>query len=124
MNKVEYKNWRTVQIAASILYKYYKNVTITQYSSSLFDLIVQDQETGLSFAVKVKNSKFEESNSYQSYIDEILKLQQNDGNAHVPLLLMLVNEVPEDDYPEDELDKYIKKQFVKSIQIRNLRVVQ
>lgn len=95
MNKVEYKNWRTVQIAASILYKYYKNVTITQYSSSLFDLIVQDQETGLSFAVKVKNSKFEESNAYQSYIDEILKLQQNDGNAHVPLLLMLVNEVEE-----------------------------
>lgn len=95
MNKVEHKNWRTTQIAVSILYKYCENVTITQPSSSLFDLIVQDQETGLSFAVKVKNSKFDESNAYQPYIAEILNLQLNDDNTHVPLLLMLVNEVEE-----------------------------
>lgn len=93
MNNQENKKWRTIQIAAMVLYRYFKPVKIEKGNTSLYDLLVTlNENTGLRFGVIVRNSTFKSSDSYQSAVDGLKDYNYDILENRVPVLLLCVNE--------------------------------
>lgn len=93
---MDQKQWRSLQIAATIIYRHFGNITIENSTSSLYDMLVKYQDgTGLKFGVIVKSSSYLRSKQFSSDI-ELLKTQNyNIEDNQVPVLLMCINEVNE-----------------------------
>lgn len=93
---LEQKEWRSVQIAATILYRCLGNIQISQAESPYYDLLVTIPEEGdLRFGVEIKSSTFTETQAF-SYATRILAdLDYTNPQTQIPIILMCVNESAE-----------------------------
>lgn len=93
---MDQKQWRSLQIAATILYRYFGKITIENSPNCLYDILVKYQDgSDLKFGVIVKSSTYLRSKQFSSDI-ELLKAQNfNLTDNQVPVLLMCINEVNE-----------------------------
>ena len=93
---MDQKQWRSLQIAATILYRHFENISIEKSLSSFYDMLVKYQDgTNLKFGVIVKSSTYLRSKQFPSDV-EILKIQNYELEENrLPVLLMCVNEEKE-----------------------------
>lgn len=95
MKKTEMKEWRSLQIAATILYRLCGDILIESVNTILYDLEVKIKETGLCFAVKVGSSSFTRNIGYYTYIEQLKKSHTEIERNFIPVILMCVNESAE-----------------------------
>jgi hypothetical protein len=93
--KKEIKEMRSYQIAAIILLRYIDGIEISESQYPYYDLLVTDKTTGLRFGIEVKFSSFERTQEYRSYIQTLSRINLNDENNRIPILIMAVNESKE-----------------------------
>lgn len=94
--KTELKQWRTLQIAAQIIYRIAGNVRIEAVPrNEKYDLLVSLLDEHEAFGVKVANSTYTESAAYQAYVDFLKQNYKPSKNEFIPILLMCVNETQE-----------------------------
>lgn len=95
MNKREFKQWRSYQVAANILYRYCGGIIIEQQDDVLYDFRVTIKDSNQSFLVEIKGSTFAQSASYVDYINMVERSNLIQEHYRKPLVLMLVNESKE-----------------------------
>ena len=95
MNKMEMKEWRSIQIAATILYRLSDNIKIETVNNVLYNFKVIIQDYNLSFAIKVASSSFTKNVSYKTYLEELKETFNNNCDGFIPIILMCVNESTE-----------------------------
>ena len=93
MNDKFEKGWRIEQIAITILYRYFGNISIQQNGTFRgYDLLVSYNDgTDLKFGVEVR-----QDGDYASIVSDLFvrvsKLDYSDRNVRLPIILLLVNE--------------------------------
>lgn len=92
----EMKQWRTLHIAAQILYRIAGNVSIESVSQNeRFELLVSILDERERFGVKVANSTYIGSVAHAAYVRHLEQDYAPSKKEFVPILLMCVNEQQE-----------------------------
>lgn len=90
------KEWRIEQIATTILYRYFGNISVTQAQEGVCDLIVTYNDgTELRFGVVVKSGSFEKTEHFNALIK---RLEQTDFMMEanrLPIIALYVDESTE-----------------------------
>lgn len=88
--------WRIEQIATTVLYRYFGNISVTQAQEGVCDLIVTYNDgTDLRFGVVVKNGSFEKTEHFDALIN---RLEQADFMMEanmLPIIALYVDEPSE-----------------------------
>lgn len=88
--------WRIEQIALTILYRYFKNITISQTQVGICDYIVTDNDgTGLRFGVIVKNDSHLITEEYRHLIHELEQTDFAVEENKMPIIALSVDELAE-----------------------------
>ncbi len=95
MNRIEMKEWRSIQIAATILYRLSDNIKIEIVNNILYNFKVVIPDSNLCFAIKLASSSFTRSISYKTYLEELKTKFNNNCDGFIPIILMCVNESTE-----------------------------
>ena len=95
MNRIEMKEWRSIQIAATILYRLSDNIKIETVNNDLYNFKVIIKDCNLSFAIKVGSSSFAKNVSYKTYLEELKETFNSNCDGFIPIILMCVNESTE-----------------------------
>lgn len=92
----EQKEWRSIQIAATILYRHLGNISIEYSQNQYYDLLVNiTSEADLRFGVVVKSSTFTSSQAFQHATNILAELDYSNQDLSLPIILMCVNEATE-----------------------------
>ncbi|MCR4828246.1 MAG: hypothetical protein K5864_02170 [Bacteroidales bacterium] len=95
MNNDVSRDLRAEQIAATILYRYFGNISISGSTNQLYDLLVSYNDgTELKFGVEVKRQKDVPLNM-GSLIAKINGLDLSERSNRIPIILLYVNEETE-----------------------------
>ena len=96
MTNTEMKKWRTIQIAATILYRICGKIRIEKLPNNYYyDLLVTLLEENESFGVKVTSSTYIETTAYRAYLAYLETRYHSNKDDFRPVLLMCVNEQAE-----------------------------
>ena len=90
-NQIHQKIWRASQIAAQLLYRYFKDINIEYSQNENYDLIVSFND-GVKFGVEVKLSSYIKSKGFSKDLDYLLKIDFNNPSNRIPIVLFCVNE--------------------------------
>ena len=122
MNNKEQKEWRMVQIAATLLYRYFGNISIESSANPIYDLLVKYNDgTDLRFGVNVKSSTFVSSKTYDDIIARLAKENFSNEGSNVPVLLLCVNESQETARFAFQIGwRYGRPRIYKDVELRTL----
>ncbi len=97
MTYTELKKWRSVQIAATILYRICGKIRIErqQENSYFYELLVTLLDEKISFGVKVASSTYLGTAAYKAYIAYLEMRYMSNKDDFKPVVLMCVNEQSE-----------------------------
>lgn len=88
--------WRIEQIATTILYRCFGNISVTQTQEGICDLIVTyNDDTELQFGVVVHNSSFEKSEHFYSLIKRLEETDITIAANRLPIIALYVDETTE-----------------------------
>lgn len=88
--------WRIEQIATTILYRCFGNISVTQAQEGVCDLFVTYNDgTELRFGVVVKNSSFEKSEHFDSLIKRLEETDFAIAANRLPIIALYVDESTE-----------------------------
>ena len=114
--------WRIEQIAMTILYRLFGNVSFTRSPKGICDFIVSYNDgTGLRFGVVVKETSFNESDNFHKLINTLeqtnLFLEEN----KMPIIALYVDEVSENAKVAFLVGwRFEKPRIYKDFELRNL----
>lgn len=86
------KEWRSLQIAATILYRLCGDINIESVNTIFYDLKVKIKDSNLYFAVKVGSSSFIKNVSYETYTEQLRNSYIGNVSNFIPVILMCINE--------------------------------
>lgn len=92
------KNDITIRLAANVLYKNISNIAINYSNSSLYDIIVIDNDSGLRFGVVVGGIDYEKSEEFKNYLSRLKAENFERDINRLPIVLMVVNFESEEAY--------------------------
>lgn len=122
MNNKDQKGWRMVQIAATLLYRYFGNISIESSLNPIYDLLVKYNDgTKLQFGVNVKSSTFVNSKTYEDLITGLARESFSNEGSKVPVILLCVNESQETARFAFQIGwRYGRPRIYKDVELRTL----
>ena len=79
------------RIVANLLYKKINGIIVTFSNTSLYDLLVEEKQSGLHFGVKVGAMEYPASGDYQSYLKLLEESKYELNDERLPIILMCVD---------------------------------
>lgn len=76
------------RIVANLLYKKINGIIVTFSNTPLYDLVVEEKQSGLLFGVKVGAMDYLASNDYQSYLKLLEESKYELKDERIPIILM------------------------------------
>ena len=83
------------RIVANLLYKRINGIAIKFSNSPLYDLVVEEKQSGLLFGVKVGQSDFADSLEYKSYLSLLEQRGYEMTDERLPIILMCADKETE-----------------------------
>lgn len=114
--------WRIGQIAITILYRLFGNVSITQPQRGINDLIVSYNDgTGLRFGVVVKEKSFNASEQFHTLINTLEQTDLHLEENRMPIIALYVDEASENAKVAFLVGwRFEKPRIYKDFELRNL----
>ena len=88
------KIWRSFQIAAQLLYRYFGDIEIENADNSICDLFVTLPD-GIKFGVEVKFSTYTKSEGFRQSVQHLVNIDYNKPANRIPIVLLCINELSE-----------------------------
>ena len=114
--------WRIEQIAITILYRLFGNISVTQSHKGICDLIVSYNDgTGLRFGVVVKGKSFNETEQFRKLVCTLEQTDLLSEEYRMPIIALYVDETSENAKIAFLVGwRFEKPRIYKDFELRNL----
>lgn len=92
MNDADFQEWRALQIAIVILFRYYKGISIEKSDNTMCDLIIKDTSGGTLFGVEVGGKWLPHQQTFDTYKNKLNNAVYNGTIPTYPLIVMRIDE--------------------------------